>query len=135
VAVVVLLLALNVGRGDFPMSVPDVLRALIGGGSQADRFIVLQLRLPRSLTAVLVGLAFGMSGAILQSIARNPLASPDILGISFGAAAAAVAAVVLGGSVLAGVLTSVGTPLAALLGGLLTAVAVYALAWRQGVTG
>jgi iron complex transport system permease protein len=133
--VVLLLLALNVGRGDFPISVPDVLRALVGGGTPADRFIVLQLRLPRSLTGVLVGLAFGISGAILQSLARNPLASPDILGITYGAAAAAVATVVLGAGAVGGLLGALGTPLAALLGGLLSAAVVYALAWRQGFNG
>jgi len=133
--VVLLLLALNVGRGDFPISVPDVLRALLGGGTPADRFIVLQLRLPRSLTGVLVGLAFGISGAILQSLARNPLASPDILGITYGAAAAAVATVVLGAGAVGGLLGALGTPLAALLGGLLSAAVVYALAWRQGFSG
>jgi iron complex transport system permease protein len=133
-AAVVLLLAVNVGRGDFPLTVPEVLRILAGGGESADRFIVLELRLPRSLTAVLVGLAFGMSGAILQSVARNPLASPDILGISWGAAAAAVAVIVLGGGAV-GALATVGLPVAALLGGLLTAAVIYALAWRQGVTG
>jgi len=133
--VVLLLLALNVGRGDFPISVPDVLRALLGGGTPADRFIVLQLRLPRSLTGVLVGLAFGIAGAILQSLARNPLASPDILGITYGAAAAAVATVVLGAGAVGGLLGALGTPLAALLGGLLSAAVVYALAWRQGFSG
>ena len=133
--VVLLLLALNVGRGDFPISVPDVLRALLGGGTPADRFIVLQLRLPRSLTGVLVGLAFGIAGAILQSLARNPLASPDLLGITYGAAAAAVASVVLGAGAVGGLLGALGTPLAALLGGLLSAAVVYALAWRQGFSG
>jgi iron complex transport system permease protein len=135
-AVVVLaLVAANVGRGDFPISVPDVLRTLVGGGTQADRFIVLQLRLPRSLTGVLVGLAFGMAGAILQSLARNPLASPDILGITYGAAAAAVAGVVLGGGAIGGLLGALGTPLAALVGGLLSAAVVYTLAWRRGISG
>ncbi|WP_448624892.1 FecCD family ABC transporter permease [Geodermatophilus sp. URMC 64] len=133
-AVVLLLMAVDVGRGDFPLTVPQVLQVLVGGGADADRFIVLELRLPRSLTAVLVGLAFGMSGAILQSVARNPLASPDVLGIGWGASAAAVAVIVIGGGG-AGALATVGLPVAALLGGLLTAAAIYALAWRQGVTG
>lgn len=133
-AVVVLLAGVDVGRGDFPIGVPDALRILLWGGADADRFIVLQLRLPRGLTAVLVGLAFGMSGAVLQSIARNPLASPDILGITAGASAGAVALIVLGGGTL-GPLALVGLPVAALLGGLLTAAAIYLLAWRRGVAG
>ncbi|MET0764670.1 MAG: iron chelate uptake ABC transporter family permease subunit [Blastococcus sp.] len=133
--VAVLLLAVNVGLGDFPLGVPEVLRILAGGGEQADRFIVLDLRLPRSLTAVLVGLALGLSGAITQSLARNPLASPDTLGITAGAGAGAVAVIVIGGGSLGGALSFVGLPVAALAGGLATAVAMYALAWRDGVPG
>ncbi|MGZ4518654.1 MAG: FecCD family ABC transporter permease [Mycobacteriaceae bacterium] len=135
VAAVVLLLALNVGRGDFPVSVPDVLNILLGGGNKAQRFIVMELRLPRSLSGVLVGLALGMSGAITQSITRNPLASPDILGITAGAGVAAVAVIVFGSGVAGGLLTQLGLPISALLGGVLTAVAIYLLAWRGGVQG
>lgn len=130
--VVVLLVAVNVGRGDFPMTVPQVLEVLAGAGADADRFVVLELRLPRSLTGVLVGLALGMSGAITQSVGRNALASPDVLGITAGAAAAAVALVVTGG-VAGGALAMVGVPLAALAGGILAASAVYVLAWRGGI--
>ena len=135
VAVVLLLVALDVGRGDFPISVPDVVGTLLGGGTQVDRYIVLQVRLPRSLTGALVGVAFGMAGALTQSVARNPLASPDLLGISYGAAAAAVATLVLGGGAVGGLFTALGVPLAALLGGLVSAAAIYALAWRQGISG
>jgi iron complex transport system permease protein len=131
----VLLLALDVGLGDFPISVPDVLRVLVGGGEQADRFIVLELRLPRALTGVLVGLALGVAGAITQSVARNPLASPDVLGITAGAGVGAVALIVLAGGSLGGGLAWVGRPVAALAAGTLTAVAVHALAWRRGVSG
>ena len=130
-----LLAAVDVGRGDYPIGVLDVLRILAGGGEAADRFVVVELRLPRALTALLVGLAFGMSGAVLQSVARNPLASPDILGITQGAGVGAVALIVLGGSALGGVAEVVGPPVSALAGGLLAALAVYLLAWRQGVSG
>ena len=133
--VALLLAAVDVGRGDYPIGVLDVVRILLGGGEQAERFVVVELRLPRALTAVLVGLALGMSGAILQSIARNPLASPDLLGITAGASVGAVALIVLGGGVLGGVLALVGLPVAAMLGGLLTAALMYGLAWRQGVEG
>ena len=135
-AVVALLLAaVDVGRGDYPIGVLDVLRILAGGGEAADRFVVLELRLPRALTALLVGLAFGMSGAILQSVARNALASPDILGITQGAGVGAVALIVLGGGALGGVAGYVGPPVAALVGGLLAAALIHALAWRRGVSG
>ncbi len=130
-----LLAAVDVGRGDYPIGVLDVLRIVLGGGEAADRFVVMELRLPRALTALLVGLAFGMSGAILQSVARNPLASPDILGITQGAGVGAVALIVFGGGAFGGMTAYVGLPVAALLGGMLAATAIYLLAWRQGVAG
>ena len=128
---------LNIGRGDFPISAGEVLAVLLGGGEQAQRFIVLDLRLPRSLTAILVGAALGLSGAITQTVARNPLASPDILGVAAGASTAAVAVIVLGGSfpVVASISGLIGLPVAALLGGLVTAALVYGLSWRSGIAG
>ncbi|MDQ4119501.1 MAG: iron chelate uptake ABC transporter family permease subunit, partial [Actinomycetota bacterium] len=96
-----------------------------------------ELRLPRSLTGALVGAALAVSGAIFQSIARNPLASPDIIGIQWGATAAAVFVIVLGGgvSVVGGTFAALGVPLSALAGGLVTATVIYVLSWRQGIQG
>ncbi|MCJ0979503.1 iron chelate uptake ABC transporter family permease subunit [Rhodococcus sp. ARC_M12] len=132
----VLVMCVNIGRGDFPLSIAQVLDVLLGGGSRIERFIVMDLRLPRSLTGLLVGAALGISGAITQSISRNALASPDILGITAGSSAAAVALIVLGGGgSFSGLLATLGLPLAALIGGLLTAIAIYTLAWRKGVDG
>ncbi len=133
-ALVVLAAALNIGRGDFPISVGEVLAVLLGGGDRAQQFIVLELRLPRSLTAVLVGAALGVSGALTQTVARNPLASPDVLGVTAGASAAAVLLIVSGGTA-AAIGDAVGLPLAALVGGLLAAALVYGLAWRRGIEG
>ncbi|RVW03699.1 FecCD family ABC transporter permease [Rhodococcus spongiicola] len=133
---VFLLVCVGIGRGDFPLSLPEVAEVLFGGGSKVQRFIVMDLRLPRALTAVLIGVALGIAGAITQSVARNSLASPDILGITSGAGAAAVALIVLGGGgSFVGLLATLGIPLAALFGGLLTAGLIYLLAWRQGVEG
>ncbi len=135
---VVLAAAVNIGRGDFPISLAEVLAALAGGGDAAQRFVVLELRLPRTLTGALVGAALGLSGAVTQAVARNPLASPDILGVTAGASAAAVVVIVLGAGsdgAVAGLLGSVGLPAAALAGGLLTAALVHALAHRRGVEG
>ncbi|WP_422626815.1 FecCD family ABC transporter permease [Rhodococcus sp. (in: high G+C Gram-positive bacteria)] len=131
-----LLLCVSLGRGDYPMSIPQVLEVLVGGGERLDRFIVLDLRLPRGVGALVVGAALAVAGAITQSLSRNPLASPDILGITAGASAAAVALIVVtsGGSIV-GLLASLGLPLAALAGGLLTAFVIYLLAWRNGVDG
>jgi iron complex transport system permease protein len=136
-AALVLGMAVNIGRGEFPISLVEVLTVLVGGGDSGQQFIVLELRLPRSLTGALVGAALAVSGAITQSIARNALASPDVIGFTAGASAAAVFVIVVGtgfGGV-GGLLASAGLPLAALAGGLLTATAIYALAWRRGVQG
>ncbi|RJK97204.1 iron ABC transporter permease [Vallicoccus soli] len=134
-ALCALLVALGVARGDLALPLGDVLRILAGGGEGAERFVVVDLRLPRALTGLLVGASFGLAGALTQTITRNPLASPDLLGITAGAGAAAVALIVLGGGAAGGALAYVGLPLSALLGGLLTGVAVYALAWRGGIDG
>ena len=77
----------------------------------------------------------GVSGAITQSIARNPLASPDILGITGGASAVAVFLVTVSGGTAAAVVDSVGLSAAALAGGLGTGLLVYFLAWRRGIDG
>jgi iron complex transport system permease protein len=117
----------SISVGDFPIPITDVVSTLLGGGTSEAQFIVGELRLPRVLTGLLVGAAFGMAGATFQSLARNPLGSPDIIGFDSGAALGAVVViVVLGGSpaeVAAG----------AVIGGLLAAVAVYGLAWKRGV--
>jgi iron complex transport system permease protein len=98
----------------------------------------MELRLPRALTGALVGLALGLAGAITQAVARNPLASPDVLGVTTGASVAVVGVMVLSGTAHGGAggpLAAVGVPVVALLGGLAGALAVYLLAWRGGLDG
>ena len=130
VALVVLLtlslLVLQLVTGDFPLTVSRVLATMTGAGNAGEEFIVYTLRLPRALTAVLAGAAFGASGAVYQSVTRNPLGSPDIIGFTFGAAFGAVFAIV----VLE--LSGIGVTLAALTAGLGVAVLVYLLAFRSG---
>jgi iron complex transport system permease protein len=127
--VLVLLSAVSLGRGDFPIGIGDVLRTLAGLGEQAQEFIVLQLRAPRIVVGLLVGLALGIAGALFQTFARNPLASPDVLGITQGASVGAVAAIVLTGG------GAIGVPLAALAGALLTGALLFVLTWRAGIDG
>jgi iron complex transport system permease protein len=122
--------------GDFSVPISDVVAALAGGASEDAEFIVRQLRLPRTLTGALVGAALALSGAVFQSLARNPLASPDIIGVTAGASAAAVTVIVLaGGGNVVDALSGLGVPGAALAGGLGAAAIVYLLAWRNGMTG
>jgi iron complex transport system permease protein len=139
VALVVLaaLLVAGIMIGDFPLSAAQVVDVLLGGGTRRDQFVVTELRLPRALTGLLVGAALGLSGAIFQAIVRNPLASPDILGVTWGAGAGAVSVITFAGSlgVVTGSAAAVGLPMAALAGGLVAGLLVYALAWRRGIEG
>jgi len=95
----------------------------------SDHFILSGLRLPRVLTALLVGVALGLAGDMFVSITRNPLATPDIVGVTYGAGTAAVAFLVLVGSSVAGVAG------AALAGAFLTGFLMYTLAWKDGLSG
>ncbi|MFG2780289.1 iron chelate uptake ABC transporter family permease subunit [Streptomyces prunicolor] len=85
-------LLVSLCTGDIALPVGDVWDTLLGGGDTGSRFVVVELRLPRALLALLVGFAFGLSGAVFQALLCNPLASPDVIGVSSGAAAAAVLA-------------------------------------------
>jgi iron complex transport system permease protein len=89
--------AVRVLLGDYTVTVPDLLRILSGEQIPGATYIVLESKLPRAVLAVLVGVAFGVGGAIFQTTLRNPLASPDVVGVSLGASAAAVSAVALAG--------------------------------------
>ncbi|MEU7632512.1 iron chelate uptake ABC transporter family permease subunit [Nocardia sp. NPDC049220] len=133
VALVLFCLDIAVGESHLPLG--RVLDVLTGGGTRAQRFIVLESRLPRALTALMVGIALGLAGAITQSILHNPLAAPDMLGITSGASLGAVTVLVGTGGAGTGLAATVGAPLAALVGGLLTAVAIYLLAWGRSATG
>jgi iron complex transport system permease protein len=126
---------LDVGIGEYQISPAEVLSTLFGGGDRAQSIIIWELRMPRGLTALLVGAALGLAGAIMQALARNPLASPDMLGITWGAGCAAVGVIVFAGTAgsLSGALSDYGLPVVALVGGLVTGVAVYLLAYRRGV--
>ncbi|MCC5474935.1 FecCD family ABC transporter permease [Streptomyces barringtoniae] len=134
--VVVLLLAAAcaagvalIGTGDAKIPAADVLRTLAGNGNAYQDFIVNELRLPRVLVGLLVGGSLGLGGALFQSVSRNPLGSPDVLGLSQGSTAGALVVIVL----LSG--TSTQVTAGALIGGLVTGLAIYLLAWKQGVHG
>lgn len=81
--------------GDYPLTPAQVGEVLVGGGTRPEQYVVLQVRLPRLLMALLAGAALGVAGALLQGMLRNPLASPDLLGISGGSTVAAVYALVV----------------------------------------
>jgi iron complex transport system permease protein len=119
----------SLGMGEMHIAPLDVVKVFLGMGSEQDALIVREFRLPRILIAILVGAALAVAGSVLQGIVRNPLAAPDILGISGGASITAVAFLLLFDSVSVKWL-----PAAAFLGATLVAFLLYGLAWKQGVT-
>ncbi|QQM41154.1 FecCD family ABC transporter permease [Streptomyces liliifuscus] len=131
VAVLLLLLAgvvvLSACVGQTYVSPGEVWRVLRGHGGPYD-LIVGELRVPRIVLGALVGAAYGLSGALVQTVTRNPLASPDVIGVGHGAAAATVLALATGTVASPGAL-----PAVSVAGGLGAAALVYALAWRHGM--
>ncbi|UUT35235.1 FecCD family ABC transporter permease [Microbacterium elymi] len=125
--VVVFAVSLMIGETFYPPA--EVLRVLSGQTVPGASFTVGDLRLPRATLAVLAGFAFGAAGVTFQGMLRNPLASPDIIGISAGASAAAVVGIVLFA------LDTVAVSLLALVGALVTAAAIFLLAHRGGFAG
>ncbi|MFD7923842.1 FecCD family ABC transporter permease [Streptomyces sp. NPDC059740] len=118
-----------IGTGDFPMSPVQVLDALTGGGTTAQRFVIEDLRLPRVLVGLLVGAGFGLAGSVFQTVSRNPLGSPDVLGFNQGATVGALVVIVyVHGSVYA-------VAAGAVIGGLVTGLVIFLLAWQRGVHG
>ncbi|MEV4174798.1 iron chelate uptake ABC transporter family permease subunit [Nonomuraea sp. NPDC049709] len=118
---------LGLGLGEVRLGLGEVIGSLVGTGDQGTAFVVRELRLPRALTGLLAGAAFGLSGALFQTMTRNPLASPDMIGVTQGAGVAVVAGIVLG--------IGAGLQLLGFAGAVLAALVTYLLAWRRGTTG
>ena len=118
-------LLVRVLLGAFTVSLVDFLAVLGGEELPGATYLVREVRLPRALLGALGALALGLGGAVFQVALRNPLASPDVLGVTSGASAAAVGALVLGD------LTGPAVVVAALAGGLGTAVLVRSVAGRS----
>ena len=117
------------GLGSYPLSPDAVIRVLAGGGSSLDHTVVFQWRFPRTLAAIILGGCLAVAGALFQTVTRNPLASPDVLGLSNGA---------FTGMLLTMVFLSTSWPAltaGAVVGGLATAVLIGTLAGRGGLQG
>ena len=127
--VVVVLFLVGLSAGSYSISPSALLATLTGSGEPGDQFIVLTLRLPRVVLAVLVGVAFALAGGLFQSVLGNPLASPDVIGVTGGASAAAVLAILVLG------LSGAPVALFAAAGALAVSAAIYLLAWRSGLHG
>ncbi|MGK9148473.1 iron chelate uptake ABC transporter family permease subunit [Plantibacter flavus] len=130
--VVVLTLALlALCLGDLPLSVGEVASVFLGGQGGLVQTVVLEWRLPRVIAAVLFGAALGLSGAIFQSITRNPLASPDIIGLTAGSYAGGLVMIIMVGAGAGSAVVAGG----AIGGGLIATALVYVLAYRRGIQG
>ncbi|WP_273735735.1 FecCD family ABC transporter permease [Mycolicibacterium septicum] len=129
VATAVVVGVIAIGFGKYTVAPLEVLKVLLGANTSFDRVVVLEWRMPRTMMALLVGAALGVSGAIFQALTRNPLGSPDIIGVNTGAYTGALIVIAgFGGGYYA-------VAAGALVGGLITALAVYLLAYRNGLAG
>lgn len=127
-AAALLTAVIALGLGEMRVSAADVVQAIVADAPPAVETVVVQWRLPRVLLGLVFGAALGLSGAVFQSLTRNPLGSPDVIGFDSGAYTGAVVSIIaVGGTAL--VIPS------ALAGGIATALAVYLLAYRRGVHG
>jgi len=127
-ALACLLVALwSLQSGAVPLTLAQVFAALTGDAPRGMQLVVNEWRLPRVLIALLTGAALGISGAIFQSLMRNPLGSPDVMGFNTGAWSGVLIAMVFFGQHLTAI------ALAAMAGGILTSLVVWLLAWRNGI--
>ncbi|MGO4684359.1 FecCD family ABC transporter permease [Hyphomicrobium sp. 2TAF46] len=134
------ILSLAIGpTGVSLQSLPRAFAAAVGYANDAsaerDRLVLIDLRLPRTLLAAFVGAALATSGAMMQGLFRNPLADPGLIGVSSGAALAAIATIVLGHGIAAPLVAPFGIyalPIAAFFGGLVTTITLVAIASRRG---
>ena len=126
---------ISTGIGDMQIAPWKVVAVFFGGGSSIDQLVVTSFRLPRILIALLAGMALAVAGGILQGMIRNPLASPDIIGVTGGAGAAVVAFLTIFSNKDNTLMVSIKwLPVAAFIGAAVIAFLVYFLAWKKGVS-
>lgn len=116
--------------GEFSLTPAEVFEGLFGAADQRIvNTVVGEWRAPRIVAGIVLGAGLGVSGAVFQSLTRNPLGSPDIIGFSTGAYTGGIVTIIFFGT------SFVSTAFGAILGGILTAVLVYVLTWKGGVQG
>ncbi len=136
IIIVIVLMLVNLSLGSVGIPIQDLFKSIFSStsGNETWDYIIINYRLPKTLTAIMVGSGLAISGLLMQTIFRNPLAGPYVLGISSGASLG-VALLILGGSALGGVLTLlsssyIGLSVAAFLGSFLVLLAVIVVAQR-----
>ena len=136
----VIAVMVSLTMGPTAVGLRDLITYITGGADAMavqDRVILESVRVPRTLLGLLAGAGLAVSGAMMQGLFRNPLADPGIVGVTSGAAFAAVVAIVLGGSALAPLANLLGVwflPLFAFFGGLINTLLLYAIATEKGET-
>jgi iron complex transport system permease protein len=126
---------LSAGLGEMKISPLSVVQVIFGGGTDMERLVVQSFRLPRIVVALMVGIGLAVAGGLLQGMIRNPLASPDILGITGGAAVAVVGFLAIFSDEDNALLVSIKwMPVVAFIGAAVVALLVYFLAWKNGVS-
>lgn len=126
---------ISTGMGEMKISPLTVVKVFFGGGTEMDQLIIKSFRLPRIIIALTVGMGLAVAGGILQGMIRNPLASPDILGITGGASVAVVGFLAIFSDRSNALTVSIAwLPVAAFIGAAVAAILVYMLAWKNGVS-
>jgi iron complex transport system permease protein len=130
IALLVIVFIISVSTGFASLTPGELLRTMIGQGTARENLILFEFRLPRIIVAILAGMGLAVSGAILQSITKNPLSDPGILGINAGAGLMVVVYIMfftIDSSDFLYIL-----PLFALLGGMITAAVIYIMSYIKG---
>ncbi|CAM5216335.1 Iron complex transport system permease protein OS=Ureibacillus acetophenoni OX=614649 GN=SAMN05877842_106111 PE=3 SV=1 [Ureibacillus acetophenoni] len=126
---------ISVGMGEQLFSPWKAFNIMLGNGSSFESLIVQSFRMPRILISILVGISLAVAGAILQAILRNPLASPDVIGITGGASVAVVLFLAIFSNESNALTVSIHwMPLAAFIGATIVAILLYLLAWKNGLS-
>ncbi|MTI60305.1 MAG: iron ABC transporter permease [Firmicutes bacterium] len=118
---------LSVGFGSVKFNLEQIFNALFNSADSIAKIIIFKSRIPRALISMLVGMNLAISGALLQAVMRNPLADPGILGVSSGAALVTVTVMLVFPEY------ALLIPLGAFIGGTISSLVVYGLAWQRGV--
>lgn len=130
VAIMLAVAVVSINAGKMNLTPAEVLRVVLGRGTEKQNLIVFEFRLPRIVLAILVGMGMGVSGCVMQSLLRNDMASPGTLGISSGSGLFVLIFVVVFSA--QGISSAFALPLLAFVGGITAAAVIFGLSYRRG---
>jgi iron complex transport system permease protein len=135
VIITFIVFVISTGAGEMKIDPLTVVRVLFGSGPETETLVITSFRMPRIIVALMVGISLAVAGGILQGMIRNPLASPDVLGITGGAAVAVVGFLSIFSDKNHSLTVSIAwLPLAAFIGAAVVGFLVYFLSWKNGVS-